>query len=175
MQSVNPPQKNTRAKSLKTRRASLLFTTPLGTLQEHGGEGVQTSRSLLCPRGALCYFHFTNNLRTAMQDAGSGGASLQNREKDTSLAWGQVYIWVSDPWQEGRGEKLLAHSDNFKWRYHFDCWFEQLRPDNHKVKQSSEVNVNFELLLELILLKLFLALECGQQSSALQFEFIIIT
>lgn len=76
--------------------------------------GLQTFPSLLRPRGVLRYFHFTNNLRTIVQDAGSGGAteraSLQNREThiSRSLAKDQVYIWASDPWQEAKSEKLLV-------------------------------------------------------------------
>ena len=90
--------------------------------------GIQTFPSLLRPRGVLHYFHFTNNLRTVVQDAGSGGAteraSFQNRETDISLslARDQVYISVSDPWQEEKGEKLSARWDHWKWRCHVKWW-----------------------------------------------------
>ncbi|CAB1419053.1 unnamed protein product [Pleuronectes platessa] len=61
--------------------------------------------------GILCYFHFTNNLRTGVQDAGSGGAveraRFPNRETDTSpsLEGDQVYISEGDPCQMGGREE----------------------------------------------------------------------
>lgn len=81
--------------------------------------GLQTLPSLLCLRGVLCYFHFTNNLRTAVQDAGSGGASLQNRETDTSLnlAGDQVYICDGALTRREKGGKLLGCSESLKWRH----------------------------------------------------------
>ncbi len=118
--------------------------------------GLQTFPSLLHPRGVLHYFHFTNNLRTIAQDAGSGGAmeraSFQNRETDISLslARDQVYIWASDPWQEEKGEKLLARWDHWKWR----CWIvvELLLSSNGELtQQSSQTCVSFGWTLELTL------------------------
>lgn len=99
--------------------------------------GLQTLYAQFCPKGVLCYFHFTNNLRTALQDAGSGGGRLQNTEKDRSLrlAWDQVYISVTEPWQEERGGKLLANLDYLKRRFPAWWWFKQLMSNNDEVKQ----------------------------------------
>lgn len=76
--------------------------------------GAQTFPSLLHPTGVLHYFHFTNNLRTVAQDAGSGGAmeraSFQNRETDICLSLERDRL-ISEQWplREERGKDVMLN------------------------------------------------------------------
>ncbi len=92
-------------KSLKTRRASPLLTEPLGTQQEHRGEGAADLPFSVTSQRAPALLPFHKQPKDRRAGCGKwrryGEGQLPNTETDISFCLGKrPGLHLSDPWQE---------------------------------------------------------------------------